>query len=314
MAELRERIARDYRRHGLDYDPDEEVLVTTGVSEGFDVAMRALVDAGDAVAVPDPAYVSYVPCARFAGAAVIDVPTAAEEGFAVTPERLRAAGADEAGALVLCSPNNPTGAVMDADELAAVAGFAREHDLWVISDEVYSELRYDDDHVSIATLDGMRERTVVLNGFSKAYAMTGLRLGYALGPPEAIRAMTKVHQYVMLSAPTPAQHAAIEALESCRDAVEEMVGRYDRRRQYLLARLSELGIDCFEAQGAFYLFPECPTDDAEAFAEDLLREAGVAVVPGTAFGDAGAGHLRLSYAAGIDDLREATARIESFLD
>jgi aminotransferase len=313
MLELREAIAEDGRRHGREYDPEGEVLVTTGVSEALDVAIRALLDAGDSIAIPQPGYVSYVPCARFAGVAVVDVPTTAEEAFALTPEHLAAAGAGDADALLLCYPNNPTGAVMDEDELREVAAFAREHDLAVISDEVYSDLRYDADHVSIATLPGMRERTVVLDGFSKAFAMTGLRLGYALGPPEAIAAMTKIHQYVMLSAPTTAQHAAIEALESCRGDVVEMRGTYDRRRRYVLARLDEMGLDCFEAEGAFYVFPEVPGGDAEAFAEDLLHEAGVAVVPGTAFGEAGAGHVRMSYATGMDELRTAMDRIEEFL-
>jgi aminotransferase len=313
MPELREAIAEDGRRHGREYDPEAEVLVTTGVSEGLDVAVRALLDAGDTIAIPQPGYVSYVPCARFAGVEVIDVPTTPAEEFVLTPERLDAAGAGAADALLLCYPNNPTGAVMDEDELREVAAFARDHDLAVISDEVYSDLRYDADHASIATLPGMRERTVVLDGFSKAFAMTGLRLGYALGPPEAIEAMTKIHQYVMLSAPTTAQRAAIEALESCRGDVVEMRETYDRRRHYVLSRLEEMGMDCFEAEGAFYVFPEVPGGDAEAFAEELLREAGVAVVPGTAFGEAGAGHVRMSYATGMDELRTAMDRLEEFL-
>jgi aminotransferase len=313
MAELRSAIATDLERFDLSYDPDQELLVTTGVSEALDVAIRALVDPEDAVAIPQPAYVSYVPCVRFAGSEVIDVPTRRADDFRLTPEALRSAGADRADLLMLCSPNNPTGAVMDEDDLEAVAAFAREHDLTVVSDEVYADLRYDGDHVSIATLPGMRERTVVLNGFSKAYAMTGLRLGYAAGPPEAIAAMTKIHQYVMLSAPTTAQYAAIEAIESCRDDVAEMREQYDRRRRFVLARLEEMGIDCFEARGAFYAFPEAPGGDGEAFAEELLREAGVAVVPGSVFGEAGRGHLRLSYATGLEELRGAMDRLEAFL-
>jgi len=313
MAELRSAIATDLERFDLSYDPDQELLVTTGVSEALDVAIRALVDPEDAVAIPQPAYVSYVPCVRFAGSEVIDVPTRRADDFRLTPEALRSAGADRADLLMLCSPNNPTGAVMDEGDLEAVAAFAREHDLTVVSDEVYADLRYDGDHVSIATLPGMRERTVVLNGFSKAYAMTGLRLGYAAGPPEAIAAMTKIHQYVMLSAPTTAQYAAIEAIESCRDDVAEMREQYDRRRRFVLARLEEMGIDCFEARGAFYAFPEAPGGDGEAFAEELLREAGVAVVPGSVFGEAGRGHLRLSYATGLEELRGAMDRLEAFL-
>jgi aminotransferase len=313
MAELRAAIAEDGTRHGREYDPEGEVLVTTGVSEALDVAIRALLDAGDRIAIPQPSYVSYVPCARFAGVEVTGVPTTAADEFVLTREHLAAADAGEADALLLCYPNNPTGAVMDEDELREVAAFVRENDLTVISDEVYSDLRYDGDHVSIASLPGMWERTVVLDGFSKAFAMTGMRLGYAMGPEEAIDAMTKVHQYVMLSAPTQAQQAAIAALSDCRGDVVEMRETYDRRRNFVLSRLAEMGIDCFEAEGAFYVFPECPGENSEAFAEGLLREAGVAVVPGTAFGDAGAGHVRMSYATGVEELRTAMDRIEEYL-
>ncbi len=311
--ELRELIAEDYHRFGLDYDPDDEILVSTGVSEALDLAVRALIDPGEAVAVTQPAYVSYVPCVTFAGGEVIDVTTRAADEFKLTREALERAGASEAEMLMLCYPNNPTGAVMTREELEPVAAFAREHDLTVISDEVYADLRYEGEHASIAGLPGMRERTVVLNGFSKAYAMTGMRLGYAMGPPEAIGAMTKIHQYVMLSAPTTAQQAAIEALRNCRDDLESMRDEYDRRRGFVLSRLEEMGIDCFEARGAFYVFPECPSDDAGQFAENLLTEEGVAVVPGDVFGAAGEGHLRMSYATGLDELREAMNRIESFV-
>jgi len=223
-------------------------------------------------------------------------------------------GADEADLLVYCYPNNPTGATMTAEEMADVAAFCREHDLTVLADEIYADLTYEHEHTSIATLPGMRERTVVFNGFSKAYAMTGLRLGYAMAPPEAITAMNRIHQYTMLSAPTTAQYAAIEALESCDDAVDEMVAKYDRRRKFVLSRFSDMGLDCFPASGAFYAFPECPTGDATRFAEDLLEAERVAVVPGTAFGAGGEGHLRVSYATGLDELKEAMARIEEFVD
>lgn len=312
-ADLRRAIAEDLERFGLDYDPGDEVLVTTGVSEAVDLVVRALVDPGDDVAIAQPAYVSYVPCVRFAGGEVIAVPTHRSEDFRLTPEALARSGAAEADVLLMCYPNNPTGAVMDEDGLRAVASFARDHDLLVVSDEVYADLRYDGDHVSIATLPGMRERTVVLNGFSKAYAMTGLRLGYATGPAQVIAPMTKIHQYVMLSAPTTAQYAAVEAIRSCREEVATMRKQYDRRRQFVLSRLDEMGIDCFEARGAFYVFPEAPGGDAETFAEDLLRHQHVAVVPGGVFGKAGRGHLRLSYATDLDELREAMNRIETFL-
>jgi aminotransferase len=314
-GDLRAAIADHVTRYDLSYDPDEEVLVTTGASEAVDLAMRALVNPGDTVALPQPSYLSYGPTVSFAGGEVLSVPTRAENEFALTYEDLERAGADAASVLVLCYPNNPTGAVMTRDELAAVAEFAREHDLFVVSDEIYAALRYEDDHVSIATLPGMRERTVVFNGFSKAYAMTGLRLGYALGPQEVIGAMNRIHQYTMLSAPTTAQFAALEALESCDDAVAEMRQAFDRRRNYVISRFNELGMDCFEAEGAFYVFPECPPgwEDDEAFAEALIRDERVALVPGRVFGEGGEGHLRVSYASGMPDLKAALDRIESFV-
>ena len=312
--ELRERIA-DYAaaHYSLDYDADDEILVTAGASEGIDLAYRALVDPGDTVAVVQPCYVSYVPGVIFSGGEVLPVETRMEDEFKLTRETLAASGAADADVLVICYPNNPTGATMTGAELEPVADFAREHDLTVFSDEIYADLTYEHDHTSIATLPGMRERTVVFNGFSKAYAMTGLRLGYVMAPPEAATAMNRIHQYTMLSAPTTAQYAAIEALESCEDAVTEMKTQYNRRRNYVLSRFSEMGIDCFRASGAFYAFPECPWDDAGEFAEQLIMEESVAVVPGTAFGEGGDGHLRVSYATGLDDLKEAMARIERFI-
>jgi aminotransferase len=314
MLELREAIADHVERYDLSYDPTEEILVTAGASEAIDVAFRALVDPGDTVAVAQPSYVSYEPGVTFAGGEVCRVPTHAADQFRLTTETLYDAGADEADLLVYCYPNNPTGATMDESDLQAVAHFCREHDLAVLADEIYAALTYEGEHTSIATLPGMRERTVVFNGFSKAYAMTGLRLGYALGPPEIVEAMNRVHQYTMLSAPTTAQHAALEALDSCEPDVEEMTAQYDRRRNFVLARLEEMGIDCFEATGAFYVFPECPTDDAAQFAEDLLEAEQVAVVPGDAFGAGGETHLRMSYATGLDDLRTAMDRLERFLE
>jgi aminotransferase len=313
MRELREEIARHCKaRYDLDYSADEEILVTTGVSEGVDVALRALVDPGDRVAMVDPSYVSYRPGVLLADGEPLPVRTREEEEFRLTREALSHAGASEADLLILCYPNNPTGAVMREEDLEPVAEFCREHDLRVLSDEIYADLTYSGEHTSIATLDGMRERTIVFNGFSKAYAMTGLRLGYALGPPEGIAAMNRIHQYSMLSAPTTAQHAATEALRSCEDDVEEMVGAFNRRRRFVLSRFSEMGLDCFEAKGAFYVFPEVPGDD-EAFAEGVLEEQGVAVVPGSVFGEAGEGHLRVSYASGLPRLKEAMNRIEAFV-
>jgi len=312
--ELRERISQHVERYDLAYDPEDEILVTTGVSEAVDLAMRALVDPGDTVAVAEPAYLSYPPTARLAGGDVLPVPTREADDFALTYGALDRAGAEDADVLVYCFPNNPTGAVLTDDDLRGVADFAREHDLTVLADEVYAALTYDGEHRSIATLPGMRDRTLVFNGFSKAYAMTGLRLGYVLGPAEVIDAMNRIHQYTMLSAPTTAQHAAIEALDSCDDAVADMVSQYDRRRRFVLSRFAEMGLDCFTARGAFYVFPEIPGGDDEAFAEDLIQEQGVAVVPGRVFGDSGAGHLRVTYATGMEELRESMDRIEAFLD
>ena len=313
MYDLRAAISAHVTRYDLDYGPEEEVLVTTGASEAIDLALRAIVDPGDAVAIQSPAYISYGPGVRFSGGDPLPVSTRAENDFVLTYDDLERAGAADAEALMLCYPNNPTGATATADELAEIATFAREHDLTVLSDEIYAGLTYDGDHTSIATLPGMRERTVVFNGFSKAYAMTGLRLGYALGPAEAIDAMNRIHQYTMLSAPTTAQHAALEALESCDGDVAEMRNQYDRRRRFVISRFRDMGLDCFEATGAFYAFPEAPYDD-EQFAEDLLHDQGVALVPGRVFGEEGYGHLRVSYATGMPALKEALNRIETFLD
>ncbi|WP_136687020.1 pyridoxal phosphate-dependent aminotransferase [Halorhabdus amylolytica] len=312
--ELREAIADHVAaHHDLAYDSDEEILITTGVSEAIDLALRAIVDPGDTVAVAQPAYISYVPGAIFAGGEPLPVVTRPEDEFTLTPEVLTESGARDADVLVMNYPNNPTGATMTREQLEPVAEFAREHDLTVLSDEVYAQLSYEHEHTSIATLPGMRERTIVFNGFSKAYAMTGLRLGYALGPAGVIEAMNRIHQYTMLSAPTTPQYAAIEAIESCDDEVAEMRDQYNRRRRFVLSRFEELGLDCFPASGAFYAFPESPWDDSDAFAEALLEEEGVAVVPGDVFGEGGEGHLRVSYATGLGELKEAMARLESFL-
>lgn len=314
-ADLREAISRySAAAFDLNYDPDTEILVTTGASEAVDLAIRALVDPGDIVAVPEPTYVSYRPLLQLAGAEVLPVPTSEADAFRLTADALEAAGAHRASHLVLCYPNNPTGAIMTPPELEGVAAVAREHDVTIVSDEIYAALTYDGEHTSIASLPGMRDRTVVVNGFSKSFAMTGLRLGYALAPAETTDAMNRVHQYGMLSAPTTAQYAALEGLEHCLDEVEAMRRQYNRRRKFVLSRFNEMGIPCFEAKGAFYVFPECPGEDDESFAEALLEEEGVAVVPGHVFGEAGRGHLRVSYATSLEQLREAMDRIERFVD
>jgi len=313
MYDLRAAISEHVTRYDLDYGPEEEILVTTGASEAVDLALRAIVDPGDAVAIQSPAYISYGPGVRFSGGDPLPVSTRAANDFVLTYDDLERAGAADAEALMICYPNNPTGATATESELAGIAEFAREHDLTVLSDEIYAALTYKGEHTSIATLPGMRERTIVFNGFSKAYAMTGMRLGYALGPSEAIDAMNRIHQYTMLSAPTTAQYAALEALQSCDDDVTGMREQYDRRRRFVISRFRDMGLDCFEATGAFYAFPEAPYDD-EQFAEDLLHEKGVALVPGRVFGEEGYGHLRVSYATGMSELKEALNRIEAFLD
>ncbi|AHF99374.1 aminotransferase [Halostagnicola larsenii XH-48] len=314
--ELRESISEYVGdRFDLEYGADEEILVTAGASEAVDLAFRAIVDPGDTVAIAQPSYISYEPGVIFAGGEVLPVPTREEDDFRLTVSQLEQAGAADADVLVICYPNNPTGAIMTRDDLEPVAAFAREHDLTVLADEIYAELTYDEDHTSIATLEGMRERTIVFNGFSKAHAMTGLRLGYALGPAETIGAMNRIHQYTMLSAPTTPQYAALEALDTCADDVQEMVEQYDRRRRFVLSRFREIGMPCFEAKGAFYVFPEVPSGwSSEEFAETLLEEQGVAAVPGDVFGDGASGHLRVSYATGLEDLKEALNRIEAFLE
>ena len=312
MAELRERVAEHHERYGQSYDSSTEVIVTTGASEAVDLAFRALVDPGDTVAIHEPTYISYGPGIELAGGKQLTVPTRAADDFVLTRDALESAGAADADLLVCCYPNNPTGATMTDEELAEVAAFCRDNDLRVVADEIYAALTYETDHTSIATQPGMRERTVVINGFSKAYAMTGLRLGYALGPTDAIDAMNRVHQYTMLSAPTTAQYAALEALERCGDEVSEMVAEYNRRRRLVVSRFNEMGLDTFEPGGAFYAFPDCGGDD-ETFAEELLEAQGVAVVPGSVFGPGGEGHLRVSYATSMRELKEATSRIATFV-
>ena len=314
LHELREAISAYLdRTYGLTYRGEDEILVTTGASEAVDLALRATVDANTTVAIPEPTYLSYRPVAMLAGATVLPVPTHEADGFRLTATALEDAGAARADLLVICYPNNPTGAILEAPHLREIADFAREHDIGVISDEIYAALTYTGDHVSIASLPGMRERTVVVSGFSKAFAMTGLRLGYAVAPASLIDPMNRIHQYTMLSAPTTAQYAALEGLRSCEEAIADMRRAYDRRRQFVLSRFADMGIRCFEAQGAFYVFPECPTDDAGQFAESLLEAEQVAVVPGGVFGTAGEGHLRVTYATGMEQLREAMDRIERFV-
>jgi aminotransferase len=313
--ELRLEIARYLRRRfGLEYDPATEILVTLGVSEGLDLACRALLDPGDAVVFPEPCYVAYGPCVTLAAGTPIGVPPTNEQGFKVTPRQVRKAAAN-AKALLLGYPSNPTGVALEAAEMAALAEVVRELGLVVIADELYAELRYDGEPVSFVAAPGMRERTVLLSGFSKAFAMTGWRLGYACGPAELIDAMTRIHAYTALCASVTAQRAAAEAMRRAEREVAEMRDEYNRRRRVVLSRLAKMGLPCFEPQGAFYAFPSiAPTGmSSPEFAQQLLMQHKVAVVPGDAFGSCGAGHIRLCYATSMALLEEALERMARFV-
>jgi len=316
MLELREAVSRFQGKwQGLRYDPAAEVLITVGVAEAIDLALRAVVEPGDEVLVPEPCFVSYGPCAELAGGCSVTVALCASDEFKLTPARLRACITPRSKVLLMGFPNNPTGAVMDREDLTAIAALAIEHDLLVISDEIYGEMTYGGEHVSIATLPGMWERTVLLNGFSKAYAMTGWRIGYACGPAPILAAMMKIHQYTIMCAPITGQIAALEALKNGAPERDKMIAEYDRRRKFMLSGLRRLGLPCFEPRGAFYIFPSiAPTGlTDEEFAMRLLEEERVAVVPGSAFGQSGQGHVRCSYAASTENLTEALSRIERFV-
>lgn len=316
LLELREAIAEDVaRRWGVSYDPGSEIIITMGVSEGMDVAMRALLTPGDEVIVPEPCYVSYQPCVAMAGGVPVGVPTRIEDDFRPRPEDIAAAIGDRTRALLIGYPSNPTGAVMSREDLLDLAALAQEHDLLVLSDEIYAHLTYEGTHTCFASLPGMRERTLLMNGFSKAYAMTGWRIGYACGPAEIIEGMVRIHAYTALSAPISGQIGAIEALRNCEREMQEMVRDYDRRRRIFIKGLNDIGLPCFEAKGAFYAFPSiAPTGlTAKEFSRHLLFEEKVAAVPGTAFGACGEGHIRCTYANSMDNLKEALARMERFV-
>ena len=316
LKELRVEICNYLKRRcGVTYDPNRETLVTVGGSEAIDLAMRVMLNPGDEVLIPQPSFVSYLPCAVLAGGVPKVIELKNENQFRLTKEELLGAITDKTKLLVLPFPNNPTGAVMRREDLEAIAEVIIEKDIFVLSDEIYAELTYDTDHVSIASLPGMRERTVTMNGFSKAYAMTGWRLGYACAPSEIIAQMTKVHQFAIMSAPTTSQYAAVEALRNGDGDVQEMRMAYNGRRRFLMHAFQEMGLPCFEPFGAFYVFP-CIKDfgmTSEEFAEKLLAEERVAVVPGSAFGDCGEGYLRISYAYSLEDLKVALGRLEKFV-
>lgn len=303
------------RRFGLSYDYNKEMLVTVGGSEAIDIAMRAMLDPQDEVLIPQPSYVSYVPCCVLANGTPVPIELKAENEFRLTAEELEAAITPKTKLLVMPFPNNPTGAVMEKKDLEAVAEVVKKHDLFVLSDEIYAELTYLDNHVSIASIPGMRERTIVINGFSKSHAMTGWRLGYACGPEVIIKQMLKIHQFAIMCAPTTSQYAAVEALRNGDEDVAMMREEYNGRRRYVLERFKEMGLSCFEPFGAFYAFP-CIKDlgmTSDEFATKLLQTKKVAVVPGTAFGACGEGFLRISYAYSQDDLRIALDRVAEFV-
>ncbi len=316
MLELREELARNLERlYGVRYNPNTELLITVGVSEGLDLALRAILDPGDEVIMPDPCYVAYPAVAFLAGGTPVMIRTSQENGFKLPAQSVKAHISPRTKALLIGYPANPTGTVMSHQELQGIEQLARSNNLLVISDEVYSRLVYDGEHTCFASLPGAREYTILLGGFSKAYAMTGWRIGYAAAPAEIITAMTKIHQYTMLSASTMGQMAAYEALRGGEKDVKEMVADYNRRRKVMVKGLNAIGLDCYEPKGAFYTFPSITVTglSSEEFAEKLLMEEKVAVVPGTAFGSCGEGHIRCCYATSLDDIQEAIRRMGRFV-
>ncbi len=316
LSELRMEICNYMkRRFDLDYDYQDEVLITVGGSEAIDIAIRAMVNPGEEVIIPQPCFVSYEPCALLAGAKPVIIELKAEDEFRLTAEQLREAITDRTKLLVLPFPNNPTGAIMEKKDLEAIAEVIREKDIYVLSDEIYTELTYKGEPITIASLPGMRERTIVINGFSKAYAMTGWRLGYACGPALIMNQMRKIHQFAIMCAPTTSQYAAVDALRNGDEDVERMRTSYNQRRRYLVNAFREMGLECFEPYGAFYIFP-CIKEfgmTSEEFATRILEEERVAMVPGSAFGDCGEGYLRISYASSMENLKIAMGRLNHFI-
>ena len=316
LVELRNEINTYLtRRYGVSYDPKHEILVTVGGSEAIDLAIRAMVCPGEEVIIPQPCYVSYEPCVILTQGVPVTIPLQEKNEFRLTAQELRDAITEKTKLLVLPFPNNPTGAIMTKEDLKAIAEVCIEKDIYVVSDEIYSELTYGTKHVSVASIPGMRERTILINGFSKGHAMTGWRLGYACGPEEIIQQMTKIHQFAIMCAPTTSQYAAVDALKNGDEDVAMMRDAYDKRRRYVLHELRDMGLTCFEPYGAFYVFP-CIKEfgmSSEDFATKLLQEEKVAIVPGTAFGDSGEGFLRISYAYSLENLKEALGRLRRFV-
>ncbi|MBO6257368.1 aminotransferase class I/II-fold pyridoxal phosphate-dependent enzyme [bacterium] len=317
LLPLRQEISKYIQRtQGVKYSPANEILVTVGGSEAIDIALRALLNDGDEVIIPQPSYVSYAPCSYLAGGENVIINLKAENEFRLTSEELENAITEKTKILILPYPNNPTGAIMEKSDLEKIAKIIIEHDIFVISDEIYSELTYKGQHVSIISLEGMKERTLLINGFSKSYAMTGWRLGYCCGPDWLIRQMTKIHQYAIMCAPTISQYAAVEALKNGDDDVKMMRESYNQRRRFLIDAFKKMGLECFEPYGAFYVFP-CIKEfgmTSEEFATKFLQEEKVAAVPGTAFGDSGEGYLRISYAYSLEKLKIAMERLERFVN
>ncbi len=316
LKELRQEICNYLKRRvHVQYDWTGEVLITVGGSEAIDIGLRAMINPGDEVLIPQPSYVSYEPCAILAGATPVIIDLKAENEFRLTAQELEDAITEKTKLLILPFPNNPTGAIMERKDLEAIAEVIIKHDIYVMSDEIYAELSYKDQHVSIASLPGMKERTILINGFSKAYAMTGWRLGYACGPKEIIQQMTKIHQFAIMCAPTTSQYAAVEALKNGDDDIAQMRTAYNQRRRFLMDAFRRMGLECFEPYGAFYVFP-CIKEfgmTSEEFATRFLEEEQVAAVPGTAFGDSGEGYLRISYAYSLEKLKTAMERMERFV-
>ncbi|MCD7879149.1 MAG: aminotransferase class I/II-fold pyridoxal phosphate-dependent enzyme [Candidatus Gastranaerophilales bacterium] len=316
LKELRQEIVNYIKRtQNIEYNPQNEVIVTVGGSEAIDIGLRALCNDGDEVIIPQPSYVSYEPCTILANAKPHIINLKPENDFRLTPKDIINAITDKTKLLILPYPNNPTGAIMSKKDLEAIAQIIIEKDIYVMSDEIYSELTYSGKHVSIASIDGMKERTILINGFSKSYAMTGWRLGYALAPKEIIKQMTKIHQFAIMCAPTTSQYAAVEALKNCDSEIEKMRTAYNQRRRYLLNAFKEMGLECFEPYGAFYVFP-CIKKfgmTSEEFAQKLLEEEKVAAIPGNAFGESGEGYLRISYAYSLENLKKAMERLKRFV-
>lgn len=317
LIQLREEISSYYKRkYNIDYNPKDEILVTVGGSEGIDMCIRALVSPGDEVLVVEPSFVCYKPIVETCGGVAVPVVTKNEDSFKLTASALESAITDKTKLLILPYPNNPTGAVMRRDDLEKICEIIIKHDILVLSDEIYSALTFGNEkHVSVASLEGMKERTVVINGFSKTYSMTGWRLGYALGPAPIIKQMTKLHQFAIMSAPTNSQYAAIEALRNGDQDIEKMLADYDMRRKFTVSEFRKIGLDCFEPEGAFYVFPCIKSTglSSDEFCEKLIMTKRVAVVPGNAFGDCGEGFIRVSYCYSIDNIREAVKRIGEFV-